>query len=108
MTTKTKHAYRCLPAALAFAALSLPACVVGPPPGTVYASYAPPAAEIEVAGVAPGPDFVWIAGHHTWSGTAYVWSPGRYERRPHANARWVGGAWVHHSRGWYWREGRWK
>ena len=64
---------------------------------------------VEVAGAAPGPDFVWIGGHHVWHNNAYAWDPGRYERRPHANAVWVSGSWKHHaSHGWYWTDGRWK
>jgi len=42
--------------------LSACAVGVGPAPGEVYVSAAPPAAEIEVAGTAPGPDYVWIHG----------------------------------------------
>lgn len=99
-----------LPAVLAVAGFSLTACVVGPPPGTVYARFAPPAArvEVDVMGVAPGPDHVWIAGHHAWEGGNYVWVPGHWARRPRAGARWVRGEWRRHRDGWYWREGRWK
>lgn len=105
-----RHIRKCLPAALAFSALALAACVAGPPAGVVYASYAPPAPRIEadVMGVAPGPDYVWISGHHAWEGGQYVWAPGRWDRRPHAGARWKAGVWRHHSRGWYWTDGRWK
>ena len=84
------------------------ACTENPPPGVVYASVAPPAVEVEVAGVAPGPDMVWIRGYHTWNGTAYSWTKGRWEARPRAGAVWRDGEWVHHSRGWYWREGGWR
>jgi hypothetical protein len=98
----------CFPAAMTFAALFSAACVVGPPPGTVYASYAPPHAEIEVTGVAPGPGYVWVGGHHAWRGSTYVWEPGRYEKAPHQGAHWVAGTWNHHERGWYWKEGHWK
>ena len=105
---KRRTVEMCFPAAIAFAALLPAACVVGPPAGTVYASYAPPVAEVEVTGVAPGPDYVWVAGHHAWHGSAYVWAPGRYERAPHQGARWVNGNWQHHSKGWYWTDGHWK
>ena len=86
----------------------LTACPLPPPPGVVYVRRSPPAAQIEVVGTAPGPDFVWIRGYHRWDGAAYVWVPGRWERRPHPGARWVDGRWVHHRNGWYWREGRWR
>ncbi len=94
--------------ALAVAGLVAPACVEAPPPGTIYAAYAPPVAEVEVVGTAPGPDFVWIAGHHVWRENAYHWEAGRWERRPHADAHWIAGSWKHHHDGWYWRNGYWK
>ncbi len=96
----------CLGAAVL--AVSLGGCVAGPEPGTVYASFAPPTAEVEVVGVAPGPAYVWIGGHHVWRGGGYHWEPGRFEKRPQPGARWVPGQWRHHSHGWYWRDGRWK
>ena len=83
-------------------------CVVAPPPGAVFVASAPPAAEVEVVGVGPGPESVWIPGYHRWDGQHYVWVSGRWERRPHANATWQPGVWRHHSSGWYWTEGRWK
>ena len=67
-----------------------------------------PAAEVEITGVAPGPDYVWVPGHHVWRGGNYVWDPGRYERAPRHGARWVHGQWRHHERGWYWTDGHWK
>jgi WXXGXW repeat (2 copies) len=84
------------------------ACAVPPPPGTVFVPSAPPFAEVEVVGTAPGPDFVWIHGYHRWDGGHYVWTQGRWERRPQANARWVDGHWAHHSKGYYWVEGGWR
>ncbi len=68
----------------------------------------PPAPRAEAHRTAPGPGFVWIDGHYRWDGRAYVWSPGRWERRPRANARWMAGRWVHSPRGWYWIEGHWR
>ena len=63
--------------AMGLSAALLSSCVEAPPPGTVYASYAPPAGEVDVAvGVAPGPDYLWIGGHHVWRGNAYVWQAG--------------------------------
>jgi hypothetical protein len=74
----------------------------------VYARVAPPPAEVEVIGVAPGPDYVWIGGHHEWRGSAYVWVGGRWAARPHRRARWVAGHWRHTREGWYWVDGHWK
>ena len=83
-------------------------CVTSAPPGAVFVAAAPPPAEIEVIGVAPGPDYVWIRGYHTWSGHGYVWNRGRWERRPRAGAVWVDGRWQHHSHGWFWTDGHWR
>ena len=94
--------------ALALLAGLLTACVSGPRGEVVYVRSAPPARIVEVEGVAPGPNFVWIGGFHVWQGGAYVWTPGRWAERPHPNARWVAGTWKQHSRGWYWKEGHWK
>jgi hypothetical protein len=105
---KSPVLHRSLRASLVFPALVLGACVAGPPPGVVYASYAPPAAQVEVVGVSPGADYVWIPGYHAWRNNAYVWVPGRYERAPHAGARWERGAWRHHQKGWYWVDGHWR
>jgi len=79
-----------------------------PPPGVIYAPSGPPAAQVEVIGTAPGPDFVWIHGHYRWEAIHYVWGAGQWERRPHASAAWVDGRWMHHSNGWYWQEGHWR
>ena len=95
--------------AVGLSSVLLPGCVEAPPPGTVYASYAPPAGEVDVAvGVAPGPDYIWNGGHHVWRGSAYAWQAGSWQRRPHPKATWVPGAWRHHRNGWYWRDGRWR
>ena len=88
--------------------LALTAACPPPPPGRIYVRTAPPVAVVEVEGVAPGPEFVWIRGYHRWDGRAYVWDPGRWERRPQARAVWVEGHWVKHRKGWYWEEGHWR
>lgn len=77
--------------------------------GSGYVRFEPPVAQVEVVGVAPGPEFVWIPGAHRWVGTSFVWVPGRWERRPARAVRWEPGRWEHHgSRGWRWHEGRWR
>jgi len=69
---------------------------------------APPHPVIEKRVVAPGPGYVWIAGYHRWTGSAYVWVPGRWERPPHPHARWVAHRWVHRQGGWVLVEGHWR
>lgn len=74
-----------------------------------YVQVAPPAAEIEVVGVTPGPEFIWIPGHYLWVGSAYVWTPGHWERPPRERMRWEAGRWHRNpSQGWLWIEGRWR
>ncbi|MGH9442279.1 MAG: YXWGXW repeat-containing protein [Thermoanaerobaculia bacterium] len=98
------------PALLAALVATFPFLVACPPPprGVVYARFAPPPAEVDVIGVAPGPEHVWIGGHHEWRANAYVWVPGHWAARPHRRARWVAGRWRHNRRGWYWVEGHWR
>ena len=76
--------------------------------GVVYVPVPPPAAEVEVIGVAPGPDHVWIHGYHRWNGSAYVWTAGHWEVRHSPKAVWVDGRWEHHQNGWYRIEGHWE
>ena len=73
-----------------------------------YATYGPPDEVVEAYGVAPGPGYVWIGGHHVWVGSAYRWEPGRWARPPRAGARWEKGRWEHRRRGWRYTEGRWR
>jgi hypothetical protein len=93
------------PIRLALASLTAGGCASGY--GEVYVADEPPAAIVEVEGVAPGPDFVWIGGFHRWDGHHYVWNAGRWERPPCANASWEAGRWEHTPRGWHWTDGRW-
>lgn len=98
---------RMLLAAAAVAGLA--ACVPLAPPGALYigARFGPPAPRVEVIGVAPGPEFVWIRGYYSWYDRSYLWVPGRWARPPYPRAVWMPGRWSHGSRGWYFTEGRW-
>ena len=74
----------------------------------VYVRVPPPPLIVETRPVAPSPRHVWIDGYHTWNGTAYVWSPGRWDLAPRGHARWVAGHWKHVRHGWYWVPGHWR
>ena len=76
--------------------------------GLVYVQPAPPPRRVEVISVAPGPEFAWIGGYWSWNSTAYVWTPGRWERRPSEHARWERGSWKRRNQGWYWVDGHWR
>jgi hypothetical protein len=79
------------------------------PEGEVVVGEAPPATQVEVVPVAPGPevDFLWIPGWWWWDGR-WVWHGGYWGHRPHPGAVWVPHAWVHGPRGWVHSGGRWR
>jgi hypothetical protein len=90
------------------AVLTSAACLPSPPPGAVYVRVPPPAARVEVSGVAPGPDSIWVDGYWVWRDSRYAWVDGRWDRRPRARARWVPGHWKNTRHGWYWVPGHWR
>ena len=67
----------------------------------------PPPAPAETIVVAPGPDYVWMAGYWGWRGR-WVWMPGLWVLPPHPHGVWVRGYWARRPRGWAWREGYWR
>ena len=85
------------------------ACASAAPRGRVYVRVGPPPPLVETRIVAPGPGYIWIPGYHAWDGRAYAWRPGRWDRGPRPNARWVPARWVRDRRhGWYLVEGHWR
>jgi WXXGXW repeat (2 copies) len=118
---RTNRYFAWAPVPFTLFALSVMGCYVeagtqaGPPPPpppqeVVVESEPPPPPppEQEVVPASPGPEYVWIGGYHRWDGRHYVWVRGRYDRRPHANARWNAAHWEAHGRGHVWIEGRWE
>lgn len=69
---------------------------------------APPRARVERRTASPGRNYVWIPGYQRWDGHGYDWSPGRWEQRPRANARWQAHKWKHQRDGWIFVEGHWR
>jgi hypothetical protein len=100
-------------AALAFgllAGMALPGCVVVPDQGH-YAGgvvmVAPPPPRVEVIGVAPSPDYVWVGGYWNWVGGRHEWVGGHWVAgRP--GHHWVGHSWVRQGDGWRMRPGHWE
>lgn len=80
--------------------------------GSVYAEVIvrvrPPVAIVETRPARPSPNHVWIAGYHSWNGSAYVWVPGRWDVPPRPHARWVAHRWVHRGGGYVLVEGHWR
>lgn len=97
-----------MPVLLVVAAALSATLACAAPSGRLYVRVGPPAPIAEVRSVSPGPDFVWIEGYHRWDGRAYVWVPGRWERRPQPRAEWVPGRWEHDRRGWFYVDGHWR
>jgi YXWGXW repeat-containing protein len=98
--------------AISMLAIAVTGCVVVPAQphqyyvGTVVAT-APPPPRVEVYGVAPGPDYVWLGGYWSWAGGRHEWVGGHWEHgRPHQ--RWVAHRWVHERDGWHLSEGHWE
>ena len=74
----------------------------------VYVGLAPPAPVVETRPIAPGPGYMWTPGYYNWDGAHYVWVNGQWMLPPGHHHHYVAGAWVHHHRGWYYRDGYWK
>ena len=51
--------------------------------------------------------FARLGGYHRWTGTAYVWVPGRWALPPRPGAVWLPGHWKKHAHGWVWSNGHW-
>src|SRR5262245_41253970 len=63
-------------------------------PAQVEIQVRPPRAMADHRGPRPGRDYVWVPGYQRWSGNAYVWTPGRWDRPPRPHQRWVAGHYV--------------
>lgn len=95
-------------AILVVATLGLAVAPVAEAGVRVYVRVAPPPLRVEVIGVAPSPNHLWIGGFWQWGGREHVWVPGRWTVRARAGAIWVPGHWKRTSHGWIFTEGRWR
>ena len=77
------------------------------PSVALEAPLTPPAPQVEVVPVAPGPEYVWAPGYWAWNG-GWVWIGGRWVVRPYPGAIWVGGHWGRLGRGYVWVRGHWR
>ena len=55
---------------------------------------------------APGPGYVWIAGHYTWRHGRWEWVRGFWAYPPQPGAYWVAGRMDPYSHAWV--EGHWE
>jgi hypothetical protein len=74
-----------------------------PPPVRVWGEFPPPPQEVVYA--APGPGYVWVAGHYVWVNGQWAWTPGQWVIPPQPGAYWVAGAWDPNRN---WIEGHWQ
>ena len=94
--------------ALAGALLSLALFSSAAQAARVAVKVGPPAARVEVRGVAPSPRHVWVGGYWRWNGSAHVWVAGGWYVPPRHRAVWVDGHWRKVPGGWDWVSGHWR
>ncbi len=110
---RSMRGFKAAATAVLAAGTLLGGCVVAPAPG-YYGGYyggavvtvAPPAPQVEVYGVAPGPGYVWIGGYWNWVGGRHVWVPG-YWGAGRPGYHWVAHTWVRAGGGWRLAPGHW-
>jgi hypothetical protein len=71
-----------------------------------YAPFAPPAARIEIRGVAPSARHFWAPGYYRYNGREHVWVAGRWELR-RDGFDFMGPHWVRRARRFEYIPGRW-
>ena len=71
-----------------------------------YAPHAPPAARIEIRGVAPSARHFWAPGYYRYNGREHVWVAGRWELR-RDGFDFVGPHWVRRGVRFEYLPGRW-
>ncbi len=78
-----------------------------PAGGETVVTEAPPPPQVEVVGIAPSPEFVWVPGCWEWRGR-WFWIGGRWAVGPHPHALWMPGRWARHGHGHVWIRGYWR
>ena len=75
-----------------------------PPPRPVQK---PPPHKRVVRPTKPGPNYIWVSGHHEWRRGRWVWVSGHWEKKRPGKV-WVKGRWVKRGKRWIWIKGHWK
>jgi WXXGXW repeat (2 copies) len=68
----------------------------------------PPAVIVERPGPPLHTGWVWVPGYYRWSGTRYIWAPGRWVNPPRRGVVWIPGRWVPRSGGYVYIAGSWR
>jgi hypothetical protein len=107
---KTNGTVKALAAAAVLSTSLLTGCIVAPAPGyyrgAAVVTVAPPAAPVEVIGVAPTPGYIWFPGFYGWEGGVHVWHAG-YWGPGRAGYYWAPHRWVAYGGGWRMEPGHW-
>ncbi len=100
----------CLPAAASHVNVGIgfgfPLAVPASPPPVIVVRNV---TTTEVIPPAPGPDYIWIAGHWEWDtpNRRWVWSAATWQRRPTPEAVWQPGHWQQAGNAWEWIGSTW-
>lgn len=79
---------------LPIASVILTACFsVSASAAAVFVRVTPPRPVVERVVRAPGPGCVWIGGYYRWTGSSYLWIPGRWVYPPRIAAVWIPPRW---------------
>ena len=99
-----------LPATVVLLAAGALSACAGGYAGAYYAvpGPPPPAYGYGVAGVAPGPGYVWVNGYHDWRGGNYAWVRGSWVRPPRPHAVWIAPAYRPYGHGYRYYAGHWR
>ncbi len=73
----------------------------------VRVNIAPPAARVEVRGVAPSGNHQWLGGHYAWRNGAHVWQGGHWALPPGSGYRYEPARWVNEGGRYVFFEGHW-
>jgi hypothetical protein len=86
-----------------------PPVVVAPaPPPEVVVEEGPPPPQVEVIGVPPGPEFLWVGGFYDRRGPNWVWVGGHWDRPPRRGVHWEADHWERGPRGYVFVHGGWR
>lgn len=80
------------------------------PQGVAYNPNPPPPAPL--AETIPKPPvtetlLIWQPGHWSWTGSGYIWEPGRFVPREGHGSLWLDGHWDTRGPGWVWVPAHW-
>jgi len=75
-------------------------------PAPIIVRQAPPRPVHEVVITSPGPGYVWVQGHYSWTGNQWAWVSGAWVMPPQPGAYWVEGRWDGPTQSW--TEGHWE